>query len=148
MTRTTFIKLIKIILTTFVATIIITFAIWRSLNYARGPHITITQPINGAEISENYTILIGQVERVKHLLINGSNTNIDEKGIFTDNIVVFPGINIITVIAQDQFGRSIKEQITLVGKNRITKIEKPRLSNTGTTSQKSVGNNISSSTTP
>ena len=120
MTRTSFIKLIKIVATSVVALLIIAFAIWRSLDYVRGPHITIKQPTNGAEITNSYVTIIGRVERATNLLIDGSEINIDEKGNFSDNIVVFPGVNFITIAAQDQFGRSTKDQLTLVGNNIST----------------------------
>lgn len=148
MTRTSFIKLIKILATSIVVLLIIAFAVWRSLNYARGPHITIEQPTNGSEITTSYITIIGRVERSTNLLINDSAINIDEKGNFTDDIVIFPGVNIITVTARDQFGRSTEDQLTLVGKDRSIGTEKSNLSNTGATSEKSVGNNIASSTTP
>ena len=90
MTRTSFIKLIQIIATAVIALLIIAFAIWRSLDYARGPHITISEPQNGAAIGENYITIKGRVERATNLLVNGNETNIDEIGNFTDNIVIFP----------------------------------------------------------
>ncbi len=132
MTRTSFIKLIKILATSIVALLIIAFVIWRSFNYVKGPRINITEPTNGAEISNSYVTITGRVERATNLLINGSATNIDEKGNFSDNVVIFPGMNQITVTAQDQFGRSTKDQLTLVGNEH----------------RPSVGNNISTSTTP
>ena len=117
MTRTSYIRLIKMIGTATVTVVIIAFAIWRSLDYARGPHITVTYPPNGAAITEKYITLKGQIDRANNLLINGREVNIDEKGAFSDEIVIFPGINMITVTAKDQFGRSTEDRLTLVGNN-------------------------------
>ena len=103
--------------TATVTVVIIAFAIWRSLDYARGPHITVTYPPNGAAITEKYITLKGQIDRANNLLINGREVNIDEKGAFSDEIVIFPGINMITVTAKDQFGRSTEDRLTLVGNN-------------------------------
>ncbi len=115
MTRTSLIRSIKIIASAFAALLIIAFAVWRSLDYARGPKVTISLPTNGAEITAKYVTVKGRVERANDLLINGKEINVDEHGNFSDNIVVFPGINVITVTAKDQFGRSVKDQLTLIG---------------------------------
>jgi hypothetical protein len=120
MTRTAYIKLIKIVGTSIIAVLIIAFAIWRSLDYTRGPNIIVSYPANGAEITEKFSTLEGQIERANNLLINGREINIDEKGAFKDDIVIFPGINVITVTAKDQFGRSVEDQLTLVGNDAST----------------------------
>ena len=39
---------------------------------------------------------------------------LDEKGNFKENLVVFPGVNIITLDAKDQFGRATEKQIEVV----------------------------------
>jgi len=117
MTRTTFIRRLKIIGTTLAIALIVAFAIWRSLDYARGPHITITEPINGGTVMEKTVTIKGKVERSILLLLNGNKTNIDEQGHFSEEIIVFPGINRISLVAKDQFDRSTEERLTLVGNN-------------------------------
>ena len=130
MTRTSYIKLIKIIGITIIALLILAFAIWRSLDYTRGPHITVTEPTNGSSIAERSVTIKGRVERATNLLLNGNQTNIDEQGNFSEKIIIFSGINKITLSAMDQFGRSTENRLTLLGNDKI------------------IGNNISTTTTP
>ena len=145
MTRSAYIRLIKIVTTIIVVALISTFAIWRSLDYARGPSVTITEPINGSSISANSVMIKGVVERAKNMLLNGNEINIDEKGDFSETIIVFPGINLITLTAKDQFGRSAIQLITLVG-NKADKTNDT--GNIPTSTDTVINNDNASTTTP
>lgn len=117
LTRTTTLRIIKIAIIAIVAIIVITYAIWGSLNYARGPKIDIVGPVNGAVISSPTVDVIGTIERAHNLTINGSATPIDEQGNFKQTIVVFPGINRLTLRVTDQFDRNTETEIVIVGAN-------------------------------
>ncbi len=117
LTRTTTLRLIKIAIIAVVAIIIIAYAIARSLNYARGPKINLVEPANGATVSSPTVDLIGTIERAHNLTINGNSVPIDELGNFKQTIVVFPGINRLTLLATDQFDRNTETDIVIVGTN-------------------------------
>ena len=114
-TRTTFLRLIKISSGILIVLLIAAYALWRSLNYARGPHIIITSPTNGASISASTTIIRGQVERANDISLNGKAITIDEHGNFSETIIIFTGTNILTFVAHDQFKRTVQEQIRVLG---------------------------------
>jgi hypothetical protein len=114
-TRRTTIRIIRAFLISLFSLCIIAYAVWRSFNYARGPSIDIYQPQNGAGIASSTVDIVGKAERIKALKLNGSEISIDEKGNFKQTIIVFPGMNIITLEAKDQFGRSVNDELVLVG---------------------------------
>ena len=116
-TRTTLLRILKIGSAVLIVVLIVTYAIWRSLAYARGPHITITDPTDGASITASTTIIHGQVERTNNITMNGKSISIDEQGNFNETIIVFMGSNIITFEARDQFGRSVETELRLSGIN-------------------------------
>ena len=87
----------------------------------------------------------GVVERAKNMLLNGNEINIDEKGDFSETIIVFPGINLITLTAKDQFGRSAIQLITLVG-NKADKTNDT--GNIPTSTDTVINNDNASTTTP
>jgi hypothetical protein len=60
------------------------------------------------------THIIGRVERANTITLNGKAITIDEQGNFDETIIVFPGTNILTLVARDQFERSVREQIQVV----------------------------------
>jgi hypothetical protein len=118
LTRSTTLRLIKIAAIALIAIIIISYAIWRSLNYARGPKIDINSPISGAVITSTTTEIIGQVERAHDLYINNGLISIDEQGHFKQIIVIFPGVNRISIKAKDQFDRTTETILEVVGAER------------------------------
>ncbi|MEN9524465.1 MAG: hypothetical protein RL536_534 [Candidatus Parcubacteria bacterium] len=115
-TRTTFIRILKIGSAVLIILVIIAYALWRSLAYARGPHINIIEPVDGASISASTTVIRGNVERANNITLNGRTVTIDELGNFSEIIIVFPGINIITLDAKDQFERMVETQLRLFRK--------------------------------
>ncbi len=99
-----------------VAGLIIAYAIWRSLNYARGPHIDIFEPANGSATTTNTITVRGRSERINNLTLNGNPIFIDEQGNFSEVIILFSGINRLTIAGRDQFGRDTQTRIEVVGK--------------------------------
>jgi len=115
--RTATIRLIKYSTIGLVVLIIALYAISRSFNYLQGPIINIFQPINGSAISSTTVTIIGQALRVNSLSVNGKAVFIDEAGNFKETLLVFPGMNTITLTAKDQFGRDTSKKLDLVGVN-------------------------------
>lgn len=115
LTRTSYIRLLRIIVAAVVILIIVIYAIWRSLNYARGPAITVTSPTNGSSADSETVEIIGRVERANNLTMNGQSISVDQQGNFDQTVIIFPGTNKITFEASDQFGRSIQKELDLVG---------------------------------
>ncbi len=115
MNRTATLRLIRLSTILFISFIIIIYAISRCLIYIHVPQIEIFQPVNGSAISSTTVTIIGRADRVNSLTLNGKTVFIDQSGNFTDTILVFPGVNIITLQAEDQFGRSIDDRLELVG---------------------------------
>lgn len=112
-TRTTTLRLFSVGTIVLVALVIIAYAVWRSLNYARGPEIVISSPSHGASIVSTTTKIIGQALRVKEISLNGKPISVDEQGNFTETIILFPGVNIVTLTAKDQFDRDTFKQIQI-----------------------------------
>lgn len=63
----------------------------------------------GAIYQEGVTEIKGNAKHSKHLLINGREINISQDGDFKDFLVLAPGYNIITISAEDKFGKITKE---------------------------------------
>jgi hypothetical protein len=115
LTRTSYIRILRIAVAAIIIIVIVAYAIWRSLNYARGPAITILEPANGTSATASTLSIKGHVDRVNNLTMNGAPISIDEQGNFVQSIVVFPGTNKITFVASDQFGRSEQKELDIVG---------------------------------
>jgi len=114
-TRTRFIRIIKIVAAAIVVLAIVCFIVWRSLPYARGPVIEVFQPLSGSTVSDKTVDVVGRADRVSSLTINGDQISMDEKGNFQEKIAVFQGVNMITLGATDQFGRATKTTVEILG---------------------------------
>lgn len=113
--RTASLRLIKITCALIVGLIIVVYAVSRSLQYTRGPEITIFQPQNNSTIGTSVTEIEGRADRVNALTLNGQSISMDEQGRFKETITIFPGSNIITLRAQDQFKRSTQVELRIFG---------------------------------
>ncbi|OHA16298.1 MAG: hypothetical protein A2830_00120 [Candidatus Taylorbacteria bacterium RIFCSPHIGHO2_01_FULL_44_110] len=114
LTRTAFIRVLKIGFAILVMFIIAAYALWRSFAYARGPNIIILGPANYASINSTTTNITGRIERANMITLNGKAITIDEQGNFNETIIVFVGTNILTLEARDQFDRTAWKQIQIV----------------------------------
>ncbi len=115
LTRTRFSKLLRILATAAVVVLIAAYAGYRSLSYMRGPVIQIFQPVNGSTISTTTVTIMGQALRVNSLSLNDFPIQIDEEGNFKQTLIVFPGVNVMSLYATDQFKRSAREEIRIFG---------------------------------
>ena len=113
--RTTSLRLIKVGSAVIVGLIILGYALSRSFTYTRGPAITIFQPQDNSTISTSIVDIEGRVDRVNSLKLNGQAISIDEQGHFKETITLFPGMNVISIFAEDQFKRSTQTQLHIVG---------------------------------
>ena len=115
LTRTRFLRFLKISVSTLAIALIVGYVVARSLPYARGPIIQVFQPLPGTPLTAQTVDVVGRAERVNSLTLNGNQISLDEQGNFKETITVFHGVNIITLGATDQFGRSESDQIEVLG---------------------------------
>lgn len=76
-----------------------------------GPKIVIESPAQGSEVKESLIEIKGTASNIKDISLNDRPIFIDEQGHFSEKLMVPPGLDILTMKAQDRFGR--KTQATL-----------------------------------
>jgi hypothetical protein len=97
-----------------IAVIIGIYTYSRSIDYFTGPSIVLTCPRSGATTTDPYVEIRGHAERIAKLRLNQRPIFTDDDGVFTESLLLMPGYNILTLEADDIFGRNIKENIELV----------------------------------
>ncbi len=126
MARSNTASIIKIILTVIVVIIVIGYAIFNSRLFIKGPQINIDSPVDGAVIIDNPLIkLTGKALNISHLELNGRQIYTEENDSFSESLLLNSGYNIIQVIAEDKFGRSVKQTLQLVYRGEEEKIIYP-----------------------
>ena len=70
-----------------------------------GTPLTVTTTTDGATLTTPFLPISGTARHARELLINGRPVAIDREGVFTDEVVLSPGYNIVEVAFKDQFGK-------------------------------------------
>jgi len=98
-------KYIKIGLVAFFLLVIIGYAYWRAKDLIHGVVLQVEGIENGKTYFEPKIHLSGQVSKVKELRINGREIFMDKDWHWSDEILLLPGYNVITLATQDNFGK-------------------------------------------
>ncbi len=89
------------------------YGFYKALPLILGPKIELSTPENG-QIVEGTTIPIrGTIIRAQKLYINGIATAFSNTGFFETRIAVYPGNNILELVAEDKFSRSQKYTLNI-----------------------------------
>ncbi|MDQ5953112.1 MAG: hypothetical protein QG551_340 [Patescibacteria group bacterium] len=83
-----------------------------------GVDLVVENIENGGVYTEGVIELKGNAKRAKVLEINGREITINQNGDFTDFLVLSPGYNIITVSAEDKFGKITKETFEVMREDK------------------------------
>jgi hypothetical protein len=109
MTRTTNIKnFLKIGLLLGLFTFIIGYSIFQTKAITKGVNLTLSGIKDGQSFDSNVLTLVGQALHAKHISINDREILVDQENNFTEEIVLSPGYNIITIEAEDKFDKKVK----------------------------------------
>jgi len=95
---------------------LVAYGVFQTKNLLLGPDIVIAAPTNGAALGLNPIEIRGQAERIAFLSLNGEQIFTDEDGHFSQKLLLNRGYNIVSMEAQDKFGRTVKKVLNLVYK--------------------------------
>lgn len=105
---------VKILLVVLASLAVIFYVIFELKSLVTGPDLTIYHPVSGpSEI--NLVTLTGEAKRADSLIVNGNNILLDNEEKFATPLFLLEGYNIITIEATDRFGKTNKQQLTIVG---------------------------------
>jgi hypothetical protein len=114
MNRGTTQKIFIFVIVAIIAAGLLYFIYRTSRAYLSGPSITITAPADYAAFSTSTATITGQAMRVQDITLDGRSITIDDKGNFSETILLMPGYNIETLAAHDQFGHVTQKRLELV----------------------------------
>jgi hypothetical protein len=79
-----------------------------------GPQVTILSPQNAAEVTEPLLTISGEARNISRISLNGRQIYTDEKGFWSEKLLLSPGTSIMTVKVVDRFGREREEKVTVI----------------------------------
>lgn len=108
---------IKIFLLIFGLLSISSLTIFELRKVISGPDMTINcgndEDCNDVKTDKNIYKISGQTKNVYSLIIGDRNIYMDTKGYFEQNILLYPGQNLITIKSVDKFGKEVKKDISI-----------------------------------
>ncbi|HEY0908305.1 MAG TPA: hypothetical protein VGE35_03070 [Candidatus Paceibacterota bacterium] len=107
---------IKIWAIVAVAALVIGYGIFRAMSFIEGPDIGIDSPANGATLAESLVEVKGFARNISFLTLNGEKIFTDESGVFSEQVLLSYGYNIMTLEAKDRFGRTAQKTLQLIYK--------------------------------
>lgn len=107
-------RIIGIVLTTLIVILVGFYAYWQSKDYIEGSRITFLEPKDGSSVQTEAVIIEGNAKNIAYISLNDSPIFVDSKGDFREKILLLDGYNIISVKAQDRFGKKTEKNISVV----------------------------------
>jgi hypothetical protein len=93
---------------------IVLFVYYQSEVYRQGPVISVSTPQNGETFHSPLITIQGTAHNISYLKLNDRQIYTNENRVFEEKLLLLDGYNIITIEANDRFGRSRQEILELV----------------------------------
>lgn len=97
--------LLQILFGILLVTAVIWYAHFQARNFIAGPQITL-RPILEIRQTERVVTLAGETRNIVSLSLNGRTITTDTEGFFYERLVLENGYTIMTLEANDRFGRT------------------------------------------
>jgi len=107
---------LKIIVIFLVVILVGGYTMFRAKTIAEGPSIIVTEPINGSVVAEPLLKILGNAKNISFINLNGAQIFTDESGNFIEEILLSHGYNVITLEAEDRFGRKTETSLKIIYK--------------------------------
>jgi len=105
---------IRNILIALVVLLFTVYFFYEASNLIYGFSAEIFTPKDGEVLNNTHVTVNGRVNNASFISLSGRSIFTDEEGIFTEELILAPGINIIELKAEDKFGRMVKERRSVV----------------------------------
>jgi len=111
---------IKIFLSIFGLLSISAFTAFELRKVISGPELTLECNCDYIQSDKNTFKLSGKTKNVSEIIIGDRKIFIDIKGGFQENILLYPGVNLITIKSSDKFGKEVKKEVSIYYSGKLT----------------------------
>lgn len=101
-------------LLTILFILLIAYSLYQARFLILGPRIWITSPRDGETVENPLIIVEGQSRNIAWISLNDRQIFTDEKGKWSEKVIVSSGTSIMTVEARDHFGHETKKSVRIV----------------------------------
>ena len=107
---------LKVLITSLFVLVIIGYSGYEAHKIITGPQIELTKTFESAVTGSNKINLQGVAANVAFISLNDNPIFIDESGVFSENLLLYPGYNIIKLYGKDKFGKSLTKLVEITYK--------------------------------
>lgn len=109
--------IIKTVLILVFILFIVGYGLYQAKNLINGPKINIDGELKSPlVVNDDIIKLSGTAKNIATISLNDRPISIDEKGLFVEKVLLFPGYNIIKLFGKDKFGASTEKMIEVIYK--------------------------------
>ncbi|OHB05523.1 MAG: hypothetical protein A3B22_02975 [Candidatus Zambryskibacteria bacterium RIFCSPLOWO2_01_FULL_47_33] len=94
--------------------LLIAYSLYQARALLVGPQIWIVNPQDGDTVKDPLVIVEGQSKNIAWISLNDRQIFTNEKGEWSEKVLVSPGLSIMTMKAHDRFGRETKKSVRIV----------------------------------
>lgn len=109
-------KFFKIGIISLCVCFVLGYSLYEAQKIVMGPEITFTSPINGSTVSDSLVNIVGNAKNITSINLNNRKIYVDEEGNFSEQILLSYGYNLLSVKAEDKFGRKIEKTLEVIYK--------------------------------
>jgi hypothetical protein len=107
---------LKFLITTLFVCLLVGYSIFQVHKLATGPVIDVELPKQAVITGSGMLKLQGVASNIAFITVNDSPIYIDEKGLFSVNLLLYPGYNVIKLYGRDKFGKTLTRLVEVTYK--------------------------------
>lgn len=104
----------KLILLITLFLLLTLYSLYQARFLILGPQIWIDMPKDGATLVDPMVTISGRARNVAWITLNGRQIFTDEKGLWSEKLILAQGLSIMTLKARDRFGRETEESVRII----------------------------------
>lgn len=89
--------------------IIVIYALFQMRDIIFGAQLSVTSITDGAVVTDQLLTIEGQMKHAASVTIDGNAIATDQNGHFSEQLLLSPGYNLVTIDARDRFGKLIEK---------------------------------------
>lgn len=90
------------------------YGLFQARHLIEGPVIMLDTPANGSLLTQSLVTIRGTAHNATKIALNGKDILPDTDGRFSEELLLSEGYNIITVEAEDQFGKRTRRTLEVM----------------------------------
>lgn len=104
----------KLIIILLIAVGIGIYVFFQGYDLLRGPVVSVESPVHGQSFNEPLIEITGSAKNISFIYLNDTQIFVNPEGDFSEQLLLLPGYNIITIRATDKFNREVQRELHLI----------------------------------